>query len=84
MEAPALPRLNLMLQREDLYPQLPEELTKTWAQHVRHSEAFRKLANAIVEEWGPLPVDTKKKTVNETGAAIGYGRTSSEEVEARG
>ena len=67
MGAPALPRLNILIQREDLYPQIPEEVTKTWATHSRHGAAFRKLADSIIEEWGPMPVEVKNNPNGEEG-----------------
>ena len=54
MGAPALPRLDVLIQREDLYPQIPEEVTKTWATHSQHRAAFRKLADSIISDLWPV------------------------------
>ena len=52
---PALPKLNLMTARADLYPEIPGQVVRQWLPHPEFGEDMQKLMDKIHEEFGPLP-----------------------------
>lgn len=52
---PALPKLNLMTARADLYPEIPGQLVRQWLPHPEFGEEMKKIMDKIHEEFGPLP-----------------------------
>ena len=51
---PDLPKLNIMVARRDLYPEVPGSVIRQWANHELQSE-LQKLLDQIHEEYGPVP-----------------------------
>lgn len=51
---PDLPKLNIMVSRRDLYPEVPGPVIRQWANHELQPE-LQKLLDQIHEEHGPVP-----------------------------
>ena len=51
---PDLPKLNIMVARSDLYPEVPGATIRQWAQHEFGPE-FQRFLDQIHEEYGAIP-----------------------------
>ena len=58
-QPPALPKLNVIPARPDLYPQLPESAIAKWISHGVYGAQMKTMLDSIVEEFGPVPQATE-------------------------
>lgn len=66
---PQLPKLNLMVSRADLFPEIPAALIRQWVGHELGGE-LEKFMAAIHDEFGPVPdANPSDATRSDTGAA---------------
>ncbi|CAK9040562.1 unnamed protein product [Durusdinium trenchii] len=61
---PPLPKLNLMVSRSDLYPEVPPAVIRQWMGTEMSSE-MQKFLDSVHEEFGPVP--DLKKPADDTG-----------------
>ena len=70
---PEPPKLNIMVARKDLYPEVPAATIRQWmSSGPEFLEEFQKFLDKLNEEYGPLPT-TNQEGSSGAGAETGVG-----------
>lgn len=76
---PDLPKLNIMVARSDLYPEVPGAVVRQWVQHEFGPE-FQRFLDQVHEEHGPIPDATTGAAAAASGSSVAQATEGGEQA----